>query len=562
MLALALWALPGLACAADLVVGVVHDSDGYAVASATVTLRGPGGAPAGTGTTARDGTFAVDAAGDVVAVDVRCAYCAPLTVAHVPDAPVVAVVRRYAALRDRGISAADAQVLPYNAVTDMAALIPFAVTTHGTISDRGLAAARGTVVGDGFALYRAVDGVDLGTAIPAHATTTIDQTSPAQANAYGGNGAGGLFSIDTLDGSAGLARVDASNGLDATIRGGNVLRGAFETAGGPDAATRVLGDGTLAAGGGALDLRAISASGMGANANAFVSSYSVPIRTATLDASLSMTRSADLNGPENDGIAALSLHAGDLTFGVRGARTSGLVFARNAVQDDERGYAEYAHDNGTTRVFASLAGAFSGDSAYYRRSAAGALLPALSVATNITHTIDVHADSVDALLAAPLYLLYALPNGTAVDRSHLIDAGIGFDDRNRFRIDAMVFRQTIANAAYGTTGGSGISTVWQIAPSLSVRAWTLISRENGDNDDTYPGVYPGLAGGVYATGTTTLDRNVTWITAGNVLRVDAIWRGGNLEGDLSLPAGSGVRFVAGTRRDGPNRIYSAGVSWP
>ena len=57
---------------------------------------------------------------------------------------MIAVVRRYAALRDRGISAADARVLPYDSVTDMAALVPFAVTTHGTISDRGLAAGRGS----------------------------------------------------------------------------------------------------------------------------------------------------------------------------------------------------------------------------------------------------------------------------------------------------------------------------------------------------------------------------------------------------------------------------------
>jgi hypothetical protein len=155
-------------------------------------------------------------------------------------------------------------------------------------------------------------------------------------------------------------------------------------------------------------------------------------------------------------------------------------------------------------------------------------------------------------------LLYALPNGTAVEHSNLVDAGIGFDDSSRFRIDAMVFRQSISGAAFGTTGGSGISTVWQIAPSLSLRAWTLISRENGTNDAAYPGV----ADGIYATGTTTLDRNVTWITAGNALRVDAIWRGGNLEGDFSLPAGPQVRFVAGTRRNGPSRIYTAGLIWP
>lgn len=549
-------ALPALAQAADLVVGVVHDTDGYAVAGAAISLRGSGGAPAGAGTTDRDGTFAIEAGPAVATVDVRCAYCAPMTVQRGPaDTPVVAVVRRYAALRDRGISAGDARVLPYASVTDMAALIPFAVATHGTISDRGLAAARGTVIADGIALYRATDGVDLSTAIPAHATTTIALTDPTHANAYDANSAGGLFSIDTLDGSAGLARIDASSGLDATIRAGSALRGAAETSGGTEPASRAVLDATLPTAGGTLDLRALAAAGMGANANAFSSSFALPIRTLSLNAALSTTRSADGNGPENDNVAAVSLQHGGVTFGLRAQRSSGIVDIGTGVQYDSRAYIEAERDAGGTHIFASLAAAQAGDALRYNVSAGGALLPILSIATRIGPSFTVHADSVDALLAAPLYLLYSLPNGTGLQRSHLIDAGLGFDDANRLRIDAMAFRQTIGGATFGTIGGSGISTVWQIAPSVSLRAWTLLSRQNGDTDGAYPG-------SVYPTGTSTLDRNVTWVTAGSVLRVDTIWRGGSLEGDVSLPAGPHVRFVAGTRRDGPSRVYTAGLIWP
>jgi hypothetical protein len=122
----------------------------------------------------------------------------------------------------------------------------------------------------------------------------------------------------------------------------------------------------------------------------------------------------------------------------------------------------------------------------------------------------------------------------------------------------MIFRQAVAGTAYGTTGGSGISAVWQIAPSLALRSWTLISHQNSDDDTEYTGVAPDA----YATGTSSLNRNVTWLTAGSVLRVDAIWRGGFLDGDVSLPAGPRARLVAGTRRDGPNRVYTAGLSWP
>lgn len=528
-------------------VGVVHDTDGYPVSGATVILHAADGGAIGNGTTAGDGTFAVEENTNVAAVEVRCAYCLRMTVTAVPGRPVVAVVRRFAALRDRGISAADARVLPYASATDLASLLPFAVTTHGTISDRGLAGARGTVIADGIPLYRATDGVDLGTAIPAHGTATIGETDPTQANADGANSADGFFSIDTLDQPAGLARADAGSAVNVALRGGNLLRGAFETAGGTDAATRGVLDGTLSTAAGTLDLRAVAASGMSASANGFASTLVTPLRTASLISSLSMAQSSDANGPENDSLAALTLQNGNVTYGVRGQRAAGFFEYGTGVQYDARAFIQTVHDDGHTRIFASLAAAQDGDALGRYASANAALLPILSVATHLAPEFVLHADSVDALLAVPLYLINSVPS--AVSRSHLLDAGLGFDDGNRIRVDAMLFRQTVTGQAYGTTGGSGISAVWQIAPSLALRSWTLISKDNGYEYATY--------------GTTSsLDRNVAWLTAGNVLRVDAIWRGNNLEGDISIPAGAHARLVAGTRRDGPNRVLTAGVSWP
>ena len=556
--AVALWAVPSLALPAELVVGVVHDTDGYPVAGATVSLHGAGGAPTGTGKTATDGTFAIDAGGAVATVEVRCTYCLTATVTRTADTPVVVLVRRFAALRDHWISAADARVLPYASVTDMAALMPFVVATNGTISDRGLAGARGSVISDGIALYRSTDGLDLGTAIPAHAAVTITQSDPTVANAYDANSAGGLFSIDTLDQSAGLARADVSNGFDAALRGGNDLRGAVAASSGVNAATRAVLDGTLAAGAGTLDVRGLTASASGANASAISTAFALPMRTATLTTALSMTRSADPFGGENDNVAALSFRQGDVTLGIRAQRSGGFVAYEPGVQYDARAFIEAVHDDGRTRIFVSLAGAQDGEHVLYRSSTDGAVLPILALSTRLTPAFTLHADSVDALLPTPLYLLSAVPNGTAVDRSHLSDVGLGFDDSNRLRIDAMIFRQAVAGTAYGTTGGSGISAVWQIAPSLALRSWTLISHQNSDDDTEYTGVAPDA----YATGTSSLNRNVTWLTAGSVLRVDAIWRGGFLDGDVSLPAGPRTRLVAGTRRDGPNRVYTAGLSWP
>ncbi len=539
--------------------GVVHDTDGYPVAGATVTLHTVAGSPAGGGTTAADGTFAVDSSADAATADVRCTYCLTMTVTRVPGQPLVAVVRRFAALRDRGISAADARALPYSSVTDLASLMPFVVASQGAISDRGLAGAHGAVIPDGVALYRGTDGVDLGTAIPAHGTATITETAPTQANAYDSYSAGGLFSIDTLDQAAGLARVDGSTAVDTALRGGNVLRGAFETAGGVDAASRALLDGSLPAAGGSLDLRTVAASGLGTNATGFATSLVAPAGRSSFTAAISMVRSVNTNGPENDNIAALSLQSGHVSYGVRAQRTSGFVIDGTGISYDERAFVQGGWDVGAAHVFASLALAQDGETLVTRASTKAALLPIFSVSAPIAPGFSLHADSVASLLAAPLYLIYTQPNGSAISQSQLLDAGVGYDNGSRLRIDAMVFRQTVASAAYGTTGGSGISTVWQIAPSVALRSWVLFSSTNGTSSNLYNAPY--TFSSVYATATPELDRNVTWLTVGNVLRVDALWRNGNLEGGFSFPFGAEFRFNAGTIRDGSNRVYTAGLSW-
>ena len=530
-------------------VGVVHDTDGYPVAAATVILHAPGGSRIAGGTTAVDGTFAVAAGRAVAAVEIRCAYCLQMTVGYA-GRPVLAVVRRFAALRDRGISADDARVLPYAAVTDLAALLPFAVTTYGTISDRGLAGVQGSVVADGIGLYRASDGIDLGTAIPAHGTATIVETAPTAANAYGAYSSGGLFSIDTLDQSGGLVRVDGSTATDVAIRGGSALRGAFETAGGSDAATRGVVAGTLATAAGNLDVRAVSAGGLGADASGFATTLATPVRTAMLTTSLSMSRSDDEYGAENDSLATLALQSGGITYGVRAQRASSFSYAP-AAESDTRAFVQSLQTIGSAQLFVSLAAAASSETLRERSSQNGAVLPVVSVSTHVAPMFTLHADSVAALLTTPLYLTYAVPNGTAVDRSHLSDAGLGFDDGNRFRIDVMAFRETVSETAYGTTAGSGVSLVWQVAPSLAIRSWTLVSHNGAGYIDQF-----------YSAGTTNLDRSVTWLTAGNVLRVDAIWRGSELAGDVSMPVMQHVRFVAGTRRAGASRVVTAGISWP
>jgi hypothetical protein len=556
VLALALAALPRLAAASDLVVGVVHDSDGYPVAGAVLTLHAPGGAAAGAGRTAADGTFAIETGQAATKIDVRCSYCMAASAAVHAGAPVIFVVRRFAALRDRGISAADARVLPYDRVTSMAALIPFTVTSGDTISDRGLAGAHGTIITDGIPLYRATDGVDLGALLPAHAAATIAQTDPNQANIYAARSSGGIFSIDTLDTAAGMARIDADSSLDALLRGGGTnVRASLATGGGAYAASRATVDATAAVAGGTLDVRAVDASTTNAAADGVAATLRAPFAGMMLNGTLDESRSSDPSGTENDGIAGVSVRAGTLLAGVRAQRSSGTVPGGIGTQADARAFIEDVYDDGATHLVASLAAAQTGSGVPGSAATAGAILPTLAASTELTRSFRVHADSVAALLPQPLYTVKYLLPLNVIAHSQLSDAGIEFDDGNRVRIDAIAFRESLAGAGAATTGGSGISAVWQIAPALALRSWTLISRTNGGYADTGYEDAP-------ATSTIGNDRYVVWLTAGTTLRIDAISRNGKLEGDVSLPAGARVRLVAGTRRNGPDRTYTFGIVLP
>ncbi len=116
-----------------------------------------------------------------------------------------------------------------------------------------------------------------------------------------------------------------------------------------------------------------------------------------------MTRSTDLNGPENDSIASFTLRSGELTYGVRAQRQADVIGYGGGVDYDARAYVQVLHDDGRTRLFASLAAANDGESLHGASTTSGAVLPILTASTRIGSTFEVHADSVDALLTTPLY---------------------------------------------------------------------------------------------------------------------------------------------------------------
>jgi hypothetical protein len=551
-------AIPVVATGAELLVGVVRDTDGYAVAGAQVTLVRADGSTLGTTSTASDGTFAADLAELPARVAVGCRYCLGASAAVGASGSVAVVVRRFGALQNHGIAPEDARALPYAYASELASLIPFTVTGSGAVSDRGLAQGHGSVVDDGIPFYRATDGLDLGWALPAGATAAIDPAPPSVANEYDDRAAGGLYAIDTLDPAADAARLDAGGPIaDVGLRGGADLRGAFAAQSGPTyGATRGVVDALLGAGGGTLDLRAIAMSAGQTHASGALASFALPLPKGSLSASLSASTSEDpYLSFASDAIAALGFERGGFAFGLRGSRDAGALEDGPGTQYDVRAFAQYEHDDGRTRVLASLAAARAGAGVPSATDTANALLPILSLAQHIGATLVLSADSVDTLLPQPLY---AEPEayGAAIDRTHLIDGAFGFDDGRRFQLELVAFRELLTGSVPATTGGSGISAVWQIAPALAVRAWSLISRTNGSSSyDAY-----GPVEYTYNPAADN-DRSLIWITAGTTLRVDALLRNGALEGDVNAPLGEHVWLTIGTERVNGVRRASFGLSW-
>src|SRR5581483_7716226 len=103
----------------------------------------------------------------------------------------------------------------------------------------------------------------------------------------------------------------------------------------------------------------------------------------------------------------------------------------------------------------------------------------------------------------------------------------------------------VAGFTNGTVTSSGVSAVWQIAPVISLRAWTM------HVDDT---VRAPLPSGPYYPPGTPATVNAFWTTYDNgFLRVDAVYRRDvlnngpfeHVDGDVSGPIAGRLRWYAG-----------------
>jgi hypothetical protein len=578
-----------------LAVGSIRDQIGRPV-PARITVFDVSGTVVGQGAGDPDGTFAVSLSAPGASLAVSCRHCAPLRVT-LPDAgPVALIVTRYLALDQSAPNRSDLAALPYRDPAQAAALVPYAVAVGaGTrvvaLSDRGLGQGLGLVLDAGAATYDPVTGDQGLFAFPGRSVEAFQTSSPARAFTYGSYAGGGTFAFDRLgdeprseaafDSGAGWAfsvaapagsltpALAASRDDDGVLRERADLALQQDFAGGTLRAQAALAsqdsDSLATADRRSLSLLTLAYStvsrqyvtSLGAGAEATHGSYELAAgadaygtSSSALDAYLRVERPA-----------FVTLAVGGAVRAWSGAY-SAFVSQDSAHYDSELAYVEAAHagplwfDAGVGVDRVGVAGTGS--------DAVG--LPSLAAGATLPDGLGLRLAASTSLRAPELFELPqpAVPSPLEVQRTSLLEAALEFDDSRRVRFGADLFRQRTTGLEADSLGGVGFSLTWQIAPRLSLRAWTL--HDATATNEIAP------AYGSYASLGSAFGRAAVWATyeAPLGLRFDAIARresgasgtAVDFDADVIAPLVAGVALAAGTSRTNNLRRTYVGLRWP
>ncbi|MEO6834972.1 MAG: carboxypeptidase-like regulatory domain-containing protein [Candidatus Tumulicola sp.] len=569
-----------------LVVGSVRDQHGAAVAGATVSTLGASGTRA-TVTTDAAGTFALPGQG-VFAVTIACRYCASRTVPVVPGQPVVAIVRRSDALFDDSPSPADLANLPYAHIESALALRPFTLLRQTTgvlpgsaLSDRGLLPTNALLVDAGVPNYDVVYGASPYNTIPGMYEQSGQVATAADAFRYGDRAGSGVVTLDPFGGDnadVGLIGGDTTFRLAAGSDAARVVAGTSSN----DTESRQRADAqfvlplstaqTLLFGGGTSQGR----------------EYGNP--SSTFDGNFSFA-----NGAFDDAQAALDLHASFVADRGAYAATSGGLPIDNVWSDADftAGLATRGAIAGFADVSTRLSTGIYDAQTYAVPRTAGTLMQdrvdagVNAAGRNYEVTAGVGLFKIgytggwggtstpsSAALAAPSLQLHLFPaskwsvdlegsgsftlptlwqqydvsdnyGALVYDRNSLYSATVSYSDNARFRASLEAASQRVRGYTNGLVTSQGVSLTWQVAPAVSLRAWTMYV---GDS------TAPRRSTSFYPTGAPS-DVNALWLTYdnGGAVRVDAIYRRDVLDGQpfehvdaaISGPIAGHLRWYAG-----------------
>lgn len=585
---------------APLIVGSVRDQHGAAIAGATVTAERPAAGAIST-TTDGSGTFALHASG-VEAVTIDCRYCLPARVAVVADQPVVAIVRRYDALADGSPSPEDLANLPYAHVESSIGLRPFTLLAQTTaaypgsaLSDRGISGAS-LLVDDGVPNYDIVAGESPYTLIPAQFEQSAVLHDASNAYAYGDQAAGGIvqadpfvpgsnFEVATL-GSDVIARVQAGSDQSAvalaTFSNDDESRQRVDAF----AVAQLGADQSLAFSGGSEQGRDYQDPDA-----AFSGSFSFGDAVFTVPRSLNLTISTVFdrgNYEMSEDEYPISTGWSDSGFSA-GIHTSGpiVAFADVGTRSSSGYYDAQALPAVLPRVGASLtqeradAGIRATGRAYDVTAAVGAFwfnyaggwaglswpahtalaVPSLDAKLfpNGRWSLNLQGSGGFTLPTFIQQYLYSGPPTLPVElqRDEMQAAIVTYSDLARLRVSFEQASENVAGVSSGRMTSTGFSATWQLAPTISLRAWTM---HVSDTVPLYGGAIPdGLAPTV----------NAVWMTydTGDALRADAIYRRDLLnglpfyhfDGAISGPISGRLRWYAGAEDRMHRTFVDAGL---
>ncbi|HZV77257.1 MAG TPA: carboxypeptidase regulatory-like domain-containing protein [Candidatus Babeliales bacterium] len=586
-LLLALVALPARG-QASLVVGSVRDQHGAVITGATVTAIIPGGQTVTT-TTDASGTFALRANG-AVSVSIRCRYCRSSVVAVKGDEPVVAIVLRYDALAADSPSSYDLANLPYAHVESSIALTPFSLLSQSTqpypgslLSDRGLSPNGSLLIDDGAPNYDIVAGESPYATIPATFEQSVAVRDATNAFAYGDQAAGGTVSLQPFE--------DGTNPNVATLGSDTIGRlqvgsdasafaaGSFSNDEESRQRADVFADWPLGA---QQSLLVAAGTEQGQNfesaGSSFAGSFSFADATFNAPRALNLSLSAIVDRGDY-GLAyngyPLSTAWSDSSFSA-GIHTTGTVseFADVAVRSSSGFYDTLSQEYGV-RLGAALqqtrvdAGVVVNEKYYDLTAGVGAFW--------IDYSGGIGGESYpsNAALAIPSLNAQLFPKGkwslqlqgsgsftlptfveqylvaygpwatVELQRNSLEAAALTYTDTARVRISFEQALEDVRGAATGSITSTGLSAIWQIAPVLALRAWTMHVTDSVPVYGTTVLPYGGASPTV----------NALWLTydGGDAVRADAIYRRDlldglpfyHVDGAISGPIADGLRWYAG-----------------
>ncbi len=579
-----------------IIAGAVRDQFGNPIAGARIQ------AGRATVVSEPDGTFALIS--DASSVHIDCDFCRPLTVQVTSDGTVAAIVYRYAAVQDPLPNAQDVRSMPYARAESLLSLQPYAMLLESSralpgprVSLFGASRFGGLLIDNGIPSYDSAAGATPLRNIPGFDTAAIGVLAIDEQQGYGDLAGGGVFLTQTPGSEGFQSSVIAGSERAAQVAGaaGPLSLGAAVSQDALESSARVDAGATTTLGGGILTGNVFGTS------DAYDEDYG---HASSSDSSMSAARlHVALPGSWRPYVELVADRAGYLA--AIGSTPISALWSDAAVQSG-------VASNTPVRVFAdaglrSTSGFFDGgvydgapvagreDSAHVDaglesaegklqwRAAAGLFDVRFSGGSLGTNTplhaviaapsfelqydlspqwrVEVSGQQSFRLPAfAEIYTYGAVPGPLPYDAMGSQLATLEYTDLRRVRVGVAAFHENVSNLDTGSVRSAGAYVDWQIAPALSVRAWSMNTRDTTE---------PSLRVYRYGAAPQSATPGSYWLSyrTANGITADVLWRrdllgyatDAHVDASLTGPIAGDLRWFAGDERRAGIRYFSIGL---